>query len=119
MLKFVVDTQLPRKLSDKLDELGADSIHVSHYLAGHLFDDIEIKEIAIGQDRIIVSKDADFHNHFVLKGSPPKILLLKVGNISNKELLRFIELHYPDIFSFFEQGNNMIVIDRQSIADYR
>ncbi|MCB0581315.1 MAG: DUF5615 family PIN-like protein [Phaeodactylibacter sp.] len=112
-------SQLPRKLSNKLDELGADSIHVSHYLAGHLFDDVEIKEIAIEQDRIIVSKDIDFHNHFVLKGSPPRILLLKVGNISNKDLLNFIDRHYPEISSFFEQGSNMIVMDRESIAVYK
>lgn len=36
MLKFIVDTQLPPKLSELLTTLGFDAIHTTFFPAGHL-----------------------------------------------------------------------------------
>lgn len=118
MHKFIVDTQLPPKLANALNDWGMDAIHTTYFKDGHLLDDASIRKIAVEEGRIIVTKDADFRDYFLLKGSPPDILMIKTGNILNKDLIQLLERNFQAISRLFEEGNNMVVIDRQSITAY-
>jgi len=118
MLKFIIDTQLPYTLVKKLKVLGADAIHTTYYLDGHLLDDAKIIHIAIEQERIVITKDSDFQDNFLLKGAPPKVLLLKLGNISNKDLFKVIESVYSTVEKLFKGSNGMVVLSRDSIIGY-
>lgn len=82
-------------------------------------DDGSIRKIAVEEGRIIVTKDADFRDYFLLKGSPPDILMIKTGNILNKDLVQLLQRNFPAISKLFEEGSNMVVIDRQSITAYK
>jgi predicted nuclease of predicted toxin-antitoxin system len=42
--------------------------------------------VAIREGRIVVTKDNDFITSFLLRGTPPKLLLISTGNISNDAL---------------------------------
>ncbi len=86
-MKFIVDTQLPHRLAKFLSEKGFDTIHTTFFPQGHLLDDNSIRKIAIAENRIIVSKDSDFFDYFLIKGTPPRILLLRFGNMSNNDLI--------------------------------
>ncbi|MDR0799101.1 MAG: DUF5615 family PIN-like protein [Dysgonamonadaceae bacterium] len=46
--------------------------------------DIEIWEYAKSQNLMIVTNDDDFFNIFSIKGFPPKIIMLRMGNQSRK-----------------------------------
>ena len=81
MLYFIVDTQLPPILSLKLNELGFDASHTTYFTNGHLLSDLQIRKIAIAENRIIVSKDSDFWDYYLLKGSPPKVFLFSSTSI--------------------------------------
>lgn len=118
MLKFIIDTQLPRRLVNKLQKLGANAIHTTYFPDGHLLDDYRIVEIAIEQGRIIITKDTDFQDNFLLKGIPPKILLLKLGNISNKDLFDIIDAVYAKVEQLFVDGNGLVVLSRNNIIGY-
>ncbi|HMQ59042.1 MAG TPA: DUF5615 family PIN-like protein [Flavilitoribacter sp.] len=118
MLKFIVDTQLPPRLANFLNQSGADTIHTTHFENGHLLDDASIRKIAIQEDRIIITKDSDFRDYFLLKGSPPNVLLIKTGNISNQDLIDLLKNNFKVIVGLFEKGNNMIVVDQQSVTAY-
>jgi predicted nuclease of predicted toxin-antitoxin system len=39
---------------------------------------------------VVVTKDSDFVTTFLLQGTPPKLLLISTGNISNEALSRLI-----------------------------
>jgi predicted nuclease of predicted toxin-antitoxin system len=84
-MKFIVDTQLPPRLATYLTEKGYESIHTTDFKEGHLLGDDEIILIAEDQDRTVVTKDSDFSEYFLLRGSPPKVLLVEFGNIRNAE----------------------------------
>ncbi len=118
MLKFIIDTQLPSKLATHLEGLETDAVHTTNYLSGHLMADKEIIQKAVDEERIVVSKDADFRDYFLVKGSPPKILLLKTGNISNKDLFRLITTSFPTIQKLFDDGNGMLVLSTENITGY-
>ena len=53
--------------------------------------DTELLDLADQLNRIIISKDADFYDSFILSGRPKKLLLITTGNISNQELLKIFE----------------------------
>jgi len=85
-MKFIVDAQLPRRLARELSAHGHDALHSLDLPSGNRSADEDIAAVANKEDRIVVTKDADFVSSFLLRGSPRKLLLVSTGNIANDEL---------------------------------
>ncbi|GAB3906687.1 hypothetical protein GCM10028803_39430 [Larkinella knui] len=117
-LKFIVDTQLPPVLASFLSRKGFDAIYTTSFFEGYLLGDEEISQLAVAQNRIIITKDSDFSEYYFLKGSPPKILHLSVGNIRNRDLVDWLDSVLPLIASFFEAGSDMIEINLKEMISY-
>jgi len=49
-MRFIIDTQLPPKLSAYLESKGYDCKHTTDFEEGHLLQDQEIIEIAIEEE---------------------------------------------------------------------
>lgn len=118
MLRFIVDTQLPPLLRDWLNEKGFDTIHTIDSSQGIFIEDAEIRAIAINEGRIIITKDKDFLNHYLVKGAPPKVLLLEFGNIKNNALLNFFRNNWQTITDKFELGAELVVFESDKILDF-
>jgi len=118
MLKFIVDTQLPPMLANFLSNKGFDAIHTTYFPDGHLLQDAEILVIATDEERIVTTKDKDFLEHFMLKGSPPKVLLLQFGNIKNSDLIAAFEEHISEIQQLFEEGASFVIFGKTNIVSY-
>ncbi|MEO6038896.1 MAG: DUF5615 family PIN-like protein [Saprospiraceae bacterium] len=118
MLQFLVDTQLPPRLASLLTSFGYDAIHTTFFPNGHLLSDRAIIQIAIAEQRIIVSKDSDFLDNFLLRGVPPQVLLLQFGNISNTDLALLFNANREVIDNFFIAGSGLVRFDRQSITAF-
>ena len=117
-MKFLIDTQLPPKLSNWISQQGFDSIHTTHFRNGQFYIDTSLIRIAVEQNRIIISKDKDFQDYYFLKGAPPKVLLLQLGNISNRDLLTFFERNFGTICSSFNENSEMIIVSKDTISSY-
>ena len=118
MVKFFVDTQLPPLLAKFIAEKQFDAIHTTDFPDGHLLQDSEIVSIAIAENRIIITKDSDFLDNYLLKGAPPKILLLKLGNINNRDLLHIIDLYLQQIVAQFETQADVIILSKTQLITY-
>jgi predicted nuclease of predicted toxin-antitoxin system len=119
MFRFIVDTQLPPSLAEFFRRRGLDATHVIDYFSGALMTDDEIISVAIKESRIVVSKDDDFFDYFLLKNYPPAILLLKLGNIKNSELFVFMGNYLDTICNLFtEDIKRLILISRSKIVIY-
>jgi predicted nuclease of predicted toxin-antitoxin system len=118
MLKFIIDTQLPPKLAKFLTEKGCDAIHTTFFPDGHLLQDKEIREIAVRENRIIITKDSDFFDGYLAHGAPPKVLLLQFGNIKNEELLTFFDNEISNIKALFNNGEELVLFDRLQLIVY-
>ena len=90
-MKFLLDAQLPKKLSDFLNYKGYDSVHTLDLPDKNRTKDAQINDISIEQNRTVISKDLDFIESLFVCNKPYKLIYIAVGNISNKDLL--------DIFS--------------------
>ena len=115
MFKFFIDTQTAPRLARYLKSKGFDSIHAMNYKEdGHLMKDKEIIEIAVNEDWIIITKDSDFLDNFYLNGSPPRIIHLKIGNITNNELLDLFE----NLIKLLVDGCDLITFDKEKLVGY-
>lgn len=85
-MKFLVDAQLPRILARELTTAGHDAVHTLDLPQGNRTPDSNITSIAVLERRVVVTKDEDFVTQFLLRGAPPKLLLVSTGNISNDAL---------------------------------
>jgi predicted nuclease of predicted toxin-antitoxin system len=67
------------------EEHGHDTLHTLDLPLGNRTPDSEIVARANRDGRIVVSKDSDFVQSFLLTGQPA-LLLVSTGNVSNVEL---------------------------------
>ncbi|GHT81894.1 hypothetical protein FACS189467_6660 [Bacteroidia bacterium] len=117
--RFLVDTQLPLSLVRFFEQRGFNATHVINYPAKEFTPDSEVIAIAVAEDRIIVSKDRDFFDHFLIKGYPPAILLLQVGNIRNQDLFQLLDTHLTAINKLFvDHIQRMVLLTRNNVIVY-
>ena len=110
MLRFLIDTQLPFTLVAKLKGMGFDAIHTTYFSQDYLLNDAAIRKIAVEQNRIIITKDTDFLEYYIVKGAPPKVFLIELGNIRNEELFIVFENNKSKILELFLEQNDDLVI---------
>lgn len=91
-MNFLIDAQLPRSLKKLFLDNGHDCIHTLDLSEGNDTPDSLINQISILEERILITKDGDFLDSFILIKQPYKLVLVKLGNCSKK--------HYFNILSF-------------------
>jgi predicted nuclease of predicted toxin-antitoxin system len=101
-MNFLVDAQLPRRMTAWLTAAGCDAMHTLDLPVGNRTTDEQINEVADREQRVVVSKDADFVDGHLLRGRPAKLLLISTGNISNRDLEALLVPLIPDIVREFE-----------------
>jgi len=114
-VRFVVDTHLPRRLCGLLAQRGHDALHTQELPAGNATKDRDINQISIDEQRVVISKDADFFYSHLLQGRPWKLLLVKTGNISTHDLCTVFEHNLPAIETAL-QNYTLVEIDRAAVT---
>ena len=114
-MKFLIDAQLPKSLSDFFNLKGFDSIHTLELEDKNKTKDKQIIKLAIKDKRVIVSKDNDFLDSFLIKSKPPKLIMVKTGNIPNHELIKIFDNNLTKIISLITK-NNLVEIDKTDIV---
>jgi predicted nuclease of predicted toxin-antitoxin system len=114
-MKFLVDAHLPRRLCSMLAEHGHDATHTLDLPDGNATKDGAINQYSIDQQRVVISKDADFFYSHLLHGRPWKLLLVKTGNISMRDLRTLLERNLPAIEAAF-QTHSLVEVDRQTLT---
>ena len=104
-MNFMVDAQLPRRLAQAITALGGDALHTLDMPAGNLTTDREITQLAMRENRVVVTKDSDFVDSFLLRGEPAKRLFITTGNIPNNDLLALLQANWPTLQSMLSQGD--------------
>jgi predicted nuclease of predicted toxin-antitoxin system len=101
-MNFLVDAQLPRRMTAWLIAAGCDAVHTLDLPDGNRTTDEQINDVADREQRVVVTKDADFVDAHVLRGRPAKLLLISTGNISNQNLEALVVPLIPDIIREFQ-----------------
>lgn len=116
-MKFIVDAQLPRSLSDFLNEMGHDTVHTLDLPEGNATKDTRIAQLANQENRVVISKDTDFLESYLVKSEPRKLILVKTGNIPNQKLFRIFEENLK-LIELMLSRSHLIEISQTDIAEH-
>ena len=115
-MNLLIDAQLPRKMAAWLTAAGCDAKHTLDLPDANRTTDEQITDAADREQRVVVTKDADYVDSHLLRGRPAKLLLISTGNITNLELEALVVPLIPDLIrefgvhAFLELGRSGIVI---------
>ncbi|MDD5296805.1 MAG: DUF5615 family PIN-like protein [Rhodocyclaceae bacterium] len=113
-MKFLVDAQLPRRFANWLKDAGHDALHTLDLPRKNLTPDSEVIARAMQEGRVVVSKDADFVQSFLISGEPP-LLLISTGNINNADLEKVLHANMRGIEAAF-QSSRFVEITRVALV---
>lgn len=114
-MRFLIDAQLPHRLARWLAALGHDAVHTLDLPDGNRTPDASINALSMLEERVVVTKDSDFVDTFLLRRIPHKLLLIATGNASNKDLMRLFEDNLQMIVDALE-AVDFIELDGESIT---
>ncbi len=115
-MRYLVDAQLPYLLAEVLRGKGYDVIHTDDLPDKDETTDTTIRQMAHRENRIVITKDSDFQDSYLLFKQPARLLLLTTGNIKNRQLLdlfRATITSINDLFShhsFIELNNEDLIV---------
>lgn len=95
-MKLLFDANLSFRLVEQLNDLYPDSIHVRK-IALEKSSDQDIWDYAQNNGFTVVTKDADFHEYTIVRGSPPKVIWIRRGNCSTIAIEELLRTHHVDI----------------------
>jgi predicted nuclease of predicted toxin-antitoxin system len=98
-MRLLLDQNLSSRLTARLGSLYTGRIHVAD-LGLSTASDEEVWEAALREGCMIVTKDSDFVDLQVLRGFPPKVLWLRLGNCSTARIEEVLLGHVHDISAF-------------------
>jgi predicted nuclease of predicted toxin-antitoxin system len=103
-MNFLIDAQLPIDLSEFLNTKGHNSIHTSQLPEKNFTSDNFIRYLSITDKRVVITKDFDFYDSYILKREPYKVVLVRMGNLKTSSLISIFLNKFDQIISCLEQG---------------
>jgi predicted nuclease of predicted toxin-antitoxin system len=101
-----------------LNGKGFDSIHTLDLPQKNRTSDAAIIEFVTSEKRIVVSKDVDFLDSHLIKSLPSKLIMIKTGNISNKQLIEIFDRNLDLIIRMIKHSN-LVEVNQNFIAERR
>ncbi|MEK6676019.1 MAG: DUF5615 family PIN-like protein [Planctomycetota bacterium] len=84
-MKLLFDENLSHRLAASLADLFPDSVHVRD-VGLECSEDKAVWEFVAANGFAIISKDEDFHQRSFAFGHPPKVIWVRLGNVSTKRI---------------------------------
>lgn len=115
-MNFLVDAQLPRRVTAWLASAGCNAVHTMDLPDANRTTDDQMSDGADREQRVVVTKEADFVDSHILRWRPAKLLLVSTGNFTNRDLEALMVPLIPDIVhefgshSFLELGRAGITV---------
>lgn len=81
-MRLIVDAQLPRRLAREICDWGDEAVHTLDLPAKNRITEGAILLRVKSEQRVVVTKDRDFVDSFLLRGEPEKLLHVATGSIS-------------------------------------
>jgi predicted nuclease of predicted toxin-antitoxin system len=106
-LNFLIDSQLSPALARWIAGQGHRATHVTELGMGSAEDGI-IWESARKEQAVIISKDEDFADRWLLNNEGVALVWIRKGNCSNRAFMAWFEPLWPEVLQRLEQGEAFI-----------
>ena len=108
-MQLIFDQNLSPRLVEMLTDLDPNSIHVQE-IGLDRSPDSTLRTFAKNHQYVIVTKDADFHEHRILSGEPPNVIWIRRGNCSTEQVAVLLRQYREMIERLSETQVGFIVI---------
>lgn len=98
-MNLLFDENLSNRLVRQLDDLFPGSTHVRD-IGFKSANDPTIWDHGKINDLVIVSKDVDMHDLSLVQGNPPKVIWIRLGNCSTRQVEQLIRREFESIKNF-------------------
>ena len=115
MMKMLFDAHLPRRLARLVADQGVDVRHTLSLADGNASSDELVIAVADLEQRIVVTKDSDFVDSYLLQQKPQRLLLISTGNIHNQALATLLLDYLPNIEQAFSD-NTFVELSQQGLV---
>jgi predicted nuclease of predicted toxin-antitoxin system len=102
-VKLLFDENLSHKLALLLADIFPHSVHVRDIGLKATSDPL-VWDYAKDNDFMIVSKDADMHDLSLVFGNPPKVVWVRLGNCSTRQVEELLRRDFDVIKLFYEDN---------------
>jgi predicted nuclease of predicted toxin-antitoxin system len=109
---FLLDANIPPSLAEDIN--GHEVIHIKTFPYGTSTNDGVINEYCAFNNCVLITKDSDFYDSFMLKKKPPKLILVKLGNKRLRELRSYFRKNWNQIEKLIAD-HSLIVLTPDSI----
>lgn len=103
-MKLLFDENLSARLALDLGDLYPESSHVINLGMGGAGDAAIWARAAAG-GFVLVTKDEDFQRLSVLRGAPPKVIWIRLGNCATPDVIRLVRFRHDQIRLFVGQAD--------------
>ena len=108
-MKLLLDENISPCVAKSLSDLYPDSLHVRD-CALNKSPDQEVWEHAKANQFVLVSKDSDFEQQSLLRGHPPKVIWIRLGNCSTRDIEDLLRDYSVVIHTFDEDPLESILV---------
>jgi len=108
-VKLLIDENLSHHLVAALSDLYPESVHARD-IGLKAAPDSDLWSYAESHGLVIVSKDADFYQRSLVHGPPPKIIWIRRGNCSTKDIEGILRTRCEDIGRFGDDADASCLI---------
>jgi len=105
-----IDAQLPPTLANWVTNTFSIETSALRDIGLRDSKDIEIFEAARTVNAVIMTKDSDFVDLVCRLGTPPQIIWLTCGNVTNRYLRQILIVTLPDALERLRQGEMIVEI---------
>jgi predicted nuclease of predicted toxin-antitoxin system len=98
-VRLLFDEQLSEALVQRVADEFPGALHVRVLRRGGALD-LDVWEMAREHGCVLVTKDEDFHRLSLLRGAPPKVVWLRIGNCATEDISRLLRMHADHIRQF-------------------
>jgi predicted nuclease of predicted toxin-antitoxin system len=102
--RLLLDENLSERLLPAIAELFPGSEHV-RALGRQGAADSAVWQIALDGGFVLGTRDEDFVGMSVLRGAPPKVVWLNIGNARNAAIVKLLQTRANDIVQFIEHDD--------------
>ena len=108
-MKLLLDQNLSRRLLNDIDAEFKGARHVADFDMSAA-DDESVWRFAADNGFVIISKDSDFFHKALLRGHPPKVIYLRVGNCSSCHIRSLLLGNTLIITEFIDNSSESLLI---------
>ncbi|MEO8534544.1 MAG: DUF5615 family PIN-like protein [Flavobacterium sp.] len=108
-MKLLLDANISWRITKLVENYFSDCFHSKDIKINQPAKDIEIWDFAKQNNFTILTHDDDFEKLLLLKGAPPKVIILKTFNKNTKEIAELLIAKKEVIESFISSNELMIL----------